>query len=110
MCVSSAARPTGPIQRRQCRWLLIQQLSRLWRWGGRLGGRATGEERAGDSRGVALAVELIVKKRKNIIRHGLEPPPGNKLHTTTNQKNAGAMGEGHGRTSNRRGLQGGGVL
>ncbi len=52
------------------RWLLIQQihttikLSRLWRWVGRLGGRATGEERAGDSRGVALAVELIGKKKE----------------------------------------------
>ena len=52
------------------RWLLIQQihttikLSRLWQWGGSSGGRATGEERAGDSRGVALAVKLIDKKMK----------------------------------------------
>jgi hypothetical protein len=38
------------------------KLSRLWQWGGSSGGRATGEERAGDSRGVALAVELIDKK------------------------------------------------
>jgi hypothetical protein len=52
------------------RWLPSQQihttikLSRLWRWGGRLGGCATGEERAGDSRGVTLAVKLINKKMK----------------------------------------------
>jgi hypothetical protein len=62
------------------------QIKSAWQWGGRLGGRATGEERAGDSRGVALAVKLINKKRKNIIRHGLEPPPGNNLHTTTEQR------------------------
>ncbi len=52
------------------RWLPSQQihttikLSQLWQWGGRLGGRATGEERAGDSRVVALAVKLIDKKMK----------------------------------------------
>jgi hypothetical protein len=33
------------------------------------------------------------KNEKN-IRHGLAPPPGNKLQATTNLKHSGAMGEG----------------
>ncbi len=44
---------------------------------------------------------------KYVMALNLEPPPGNTLHTATNQKNAGATGEEHERTSDQRELQGG---